>query len=448
MDKLLTLPEWAERVYGDNPPSLATLRRWARDCRIYPAPERHGRSYYLPASARFRAEASPTETSDHLARFEQPRTEAIAAGRPRSPRNKSLPANLYERSGYYSWRDPQTGREHGLGRDRRSAVEQAIEANLVVEGLQNKRRLVDRLTTGPNNSVGAFCDLYSGIIDSRKEAGRIKKATHEHVSQRSRHLRTALGERRIDSITTRDVADYLTAWEERGKLRMAQSVRAFLLDLFTVAKSKGWVTLNPVTDTKVAPAEVQRARLTLDDFRAIHAVAVKDYAPWLARVMELALVTGQRREDLIAMGPRDVRDGKLWIVPKKTERHSVRICIPLELRLQAVGWSVGEVIARCRDNILSRHFIHHNAHAGRAKPGDPIRRHTVSAWFAEARDKSGRSWPAGNTPPSFHEIRSLAARLYHEQGINAQMLLGHKSPAMTARYCDSRGSEWMEVKPT
>ncbi|PGH55935.1 integrase [Azospirillum palustre] len=367
-------------------------------------------------------------------------------GRRRSRQTRSLPANLYERSGYFSWRDPQTGKEHGLGRDRRSAMEQAIEANLLVEGLRNKRRLVDRLNTGPNNSVNAFCDLYAGIIDSRKEAGRIKKATHEHVSQRLRHFRTALGERRMDTITTRDIADYLADWEERGKLRMAQSVRAFLLDLFTVAKSKGWTTINPVGDTKVAPAEVQRARLTLDDFRAIHAVALKDYAPWLARAMELALVTGQRREDLIAMGPRDVRDGKLWIVPQKTDRHGVRICIPLELRLQVVGWSVGDVIARCRDNVLSRHFIHHNAHAGRAKLGDPIRRHTVSAWFAEARDKSGRSWPAGNTPPSFHEIRSLAARLYHEQGVNAQMLLGHKSADMTALYRDVRGAEWIEVK--
>lgn len=448
MDKLLTLTEWAERVYGDNPPSLATLRRWARDCRIYPTPERHGRSYYLPASARFRVEAPLAETSDRPVRFVPPGKEAITAGRQRGSRTEGLPANLYERSGYYSWRDPQTGKEHGLGRDRRSAVEQAIEANLVVEGLQNKRRLVDRLNTGPNNSVGAFCDLYAGIIDGCKEAGRIKKATHEHVSQRIRHFRAALGERRTDTITTRDIADYLATWEERGKLRMAQSVRAFLLDLFTVAKSKGWVTINPVTDTKVAPAEVQRARLTLDDFRAIHAVAVKDYAPWLARVMELALVTGQRREDLAAMGPRDVRDGKLWLVPKKTEKHGMRICIPLDLRLQVVNWSVGEVIARCRDKVLSPRFIHHSSFAGRAKPGDGIRPHTISMWFAEARDKSGRTWPDGSTPPSFHEIRSLAARLYHEQGINAQSLLCHKSPAMTARYCDSRGSEWIEVKPT
>lgn len=50
------------------------------------------------------------------------------------------------------------------------------------------------------------------------------------------------------------------------------------------------------------------------------------------------------------------------------------------------------------------------------------------------------------TPPAFHEIRSLSARLYSEQGTDAQALLGHKSPDMTAIYRDVRGAEWIEVR--
>ncbi len=38
------------------------------------------------------------------------------------------------------------------------------------------------------------------------------------------------------------------------------------------------------------------------------------------------------------------------------------------------------------------------------------------------------------------------ARLYAEQGIDAQALLGHKSPDMTALYRDVRGSEWIEIR--
>lgn len=53
MDKLLTLEEWAAKVFGDHPPHIATLRRWARESRIFPAPQLHGRSYYVLATARY-----------------------------------------------------------------------------------------------------------------------------------------------------------------------------------------------------------------------------------------------------------------------------------------------------------------------------------------------------------------------------------------------------------
>nr|WP_275667822.1 hypothetical protein [Paramagnetospirillum kuznetsovii] len=39
----------------------------------------------------------------------------------------------------------------------------------------------------------------------------------------------------------------------------------------------------------------------------------------------------------------------------------------------------------------------------------------------------------------------MSARLYAEQGIDAQVLLGHKSPDMTALYRDVRGAEWISV---
>ena len=54
----------------------------------------------------------------------------------------------------------------------------------------------------------------------------------------------------------------------------------------------------------------------------------------------------------------------------------------------------------------------------------------------------GLSYPM---PPSFHEMRSLAARLHSAEGRDAQALLGHKSSKMTDLYRDSRGTEWIEV---
>ena len=66
--------------------------------------------------------------------------------RQRSPHRRGLPANLHERNGYFSWRSPIDGREYGIGRNRRAAIEQAIEANLHVDSQRRQARLVDRLT--------------------------------------------------------------------------------------------------------------------------------------------------------------------------------------------------------------------------------------------------------------------------------------------------------------
>lgn len=50
--QLVTLEEWA----GDHfrtPPSTNTLRKWAREGRIAPAPVKHGRSYYVEPTAQY-----------------------------------------------------------------------------------------------------------------------------------------------------------------------------------------------------------------------------------------------------------------------------------------------------------------------------------------------------------------------------------------------------------
>lgn len=60
MAKQIPLQDWAARHY-DPPPSIRTLRSWARDGRIYPEPVMVGREYrvredaeYLPAQRSLR----------------------------------------------------------------------------------------------------------------------------------------------------------------------------------------------------------------------------------------------------------------------------------------------------------------------------------------------------------------------------------------------------------
>nr|WP_261766111.1 tyrosine-type recombinase/integrase [Pantoea agglomerans] len=81
---------------------------------------------------------------------------------------------------------------------------------------------------------------------------------------------------------------------------------------------------------------------------------------------------------------------------------------------------------------------------GGRKPG-AVLPDALTGAFAEAREMSGIKF--GPDPPTFHEIRSLASRLYEvENGEDfAQRLLGHKSLSMTKKYLDSRGQEYVMV---
>ncbi|ECD9419392.1 tyrosine-type recombinase/integrase [Salmonella enterica subsp. salamae] len=67
---------------------------------------------------------------------------------------------------------------------------------------------------------------------------------------------------------------------------------------------------------------------------------------------------------------------------------------------------------------------------------------TVSRYFIQARKAYELTFNA--EPPTFHEIRSLAARLYARQVSDncAQRSPGHKSNSMTASYRDCGGKEW------
>ncbi|EFG0384845.1 tyrosine-type recombinase/integrase, partial [Escherichia coli] len=91
--------------------------------------------------------------------------------------------------------------------------------------------------------------------------------------------------------------------------------------------------------------------------------------------------------------------------------------------------------------ILSPYLIH----SRHQKQPKPMSKDNLSDYFAKARDLAGIIPPAGKTPPTFHEQRSLSERLYRAQGIDTKTLLGHKVQATTDRYNDTRGQEWVKL---
>lgn len=369
------------------------------------------------------------------------------APRRRSSNKRGWPANLYEDGGYFSWRNPLTGEKFGLGRDKAVAFVQAVEANIHVAGLRNKPRLIDKLTGTADRSVAKWDEKYQKMLAG---AGFAANTLRSYKSLGKRMVSMLGADTPLATITALTLSEGLEKLaRDEGKARTAQALRNYMRDSFREARVQGWYTAeNPVMDTKLPVAvEVKRSRLSLEVFRQVYASTSLE---WLRNAMDLALISGQRREDVAIAQFKDFRDGGWWCVQESEKSANPhRIFIPLELRLECVGKSLGDVLSQCRrTGVVSKYLIHQTVERGNSPIGRRIWLDTVSRRFGEAVAALNLGW-GDKTPPTFHEIRSLSERLYAAQGgVNTQELLGHNDPETTALYHDSRGSEWVRIKVT
>ncbi len=198
---------------------------------------------------------------------------------------------------------------------------------------------------------------------------------------------------------------------------------------------------NPADATDKAKVTVKRRRLTFEEFQAIYEKAPQ-VALWLQNAMLLALVSGQDRSTIARWERSFQQDGHAVLTRGKT---GVRIAIPLELRMDVLGMSLADVIARCRSTgIVSKYLVHHIRPNVNAPKGAAIKIKTFTSKFKEARDLAGIT---GDDAPTFHEMRSLTKRLYMEQGgVDTKALLGHMTDAIADLYANSRGLEPLKVK--
>lgn len=346
----------------------------------------------------------------------------------RSIKRRDWPRGLRERRpGYYSWVHPETGVEMPIGRVPLAVAKaEANAANLHV--MDAKPSLVERLT-GASRTVAELLD-------------KMPTAKTENTAKSLRSLdkiiRKHLGGRPCGTLTVADCADLIEGRIAAGQHRTAQALRSRLVAICRRGVRLGWMDANPAEATESPRPEVKRGRLTLDAFRAIYSVAGQA-AEWLPLAMQLAVVTGADRATIAGLQRSAVADGHLTITRQKT---GVRIAIPLALRLDALGWTLADVLAQ-RTGVVSRHLVHHVNPWGNAPAGSSVHPDSISHAFARARKLAGI---ADDGAPTFHELRSLAKRLYDQQGnVDTKALLGHATERMSDLYADPRGAEPIRV---
>lgn len=363
------------------------------------------------------------------------------APRRRKEINRPLPDYMRLRDGYYSWRHPDTGIEYGLGRDRSKAIKQGIRANA---NLSSKEKdLVARINAEPGKSWGAWIKIYEPIL----LAGRgDKPLAPNSIKAYRRELRRAASmfdeARAASEISTADIIGELDKLNAAGKSNTAQGMRSHLQESFRNMVVRAWRKDNPVDAVPQIVSRVKRSRLQFDVFKRVYEA---ESVAWARNVYALALVSGQAREECASAMFKDIRDGSWWCDRKKS---GARVILPLELRLDCFGLSLGDVIKQCRSTgVLSKHLIHQTKAWNRSRPGNPIAVDTISSRFSTTLGALQIDW-GSKQPPTFHEIRSLSGRLYKDEGrVNPQELYGHADEKTTEIYLDERNGkrEWIKV---
>jgi integrase len=231
-----------------------------------------------------------------------------------------------------------------------------------------------------HRTLAEWLDVHERLLRDRG----YKAQTLKNRTANLAHVRRLWGQRPVASIKPHEVATQLKTFGP-DRTSTAGRVLAELRDAYTEAIANGWADNNPAAHIKAPKHRVLRARLKLETWQAMRTLAHAGPQRWVESMLLLALVTGQRRADLARMRFEDVVDGHLRVEQQKQagKGYGARVEIPLALRLDVIGMTVGEVIEHCRSTAKP------GATLLRKAGGGAIEESSLSARFRACRRGAG-----------------------------------------------------------
>lgn len=290
-------------------------------------------------------------------------------------------------------------------------------------------------------TVAEWLTTYRSIIGQRGYSAQTVKNRTTSIN----HIETTWGAMPLRAIRPVDISTALKQWSPHTAVRVLGELR----DVYVEAIANGAAESSPAAHVKRPKAPGIRKRLTLETWHAMLNLSRHGRQRWVHAMLLLALATGQRRADLAKMRFDDVVDGHLRVEQQKKagKPTGARVAIPLTLRLQATGMTLGDVIEHCKTIGAPGETLLRQAN------GRPIEMSSLSARFHQLiKAACGPDAYRKYEWPSLHEVRSLSARTYIAEGMEpatVQTLLGHKHADMTEVYLDDRGltaKEWKTVE--
>lgn len=193
--------------------------------------------------------------------------------------------------------------------------------------------------------------------------------------------------------------------------------------------------------------EKKRKRLTRDEFWAIYDAA-ENY-PALQIAMGISLLTFMREGDICTLKwSENVEEDLLKrVIGKSLQQRGTASAARLQ-------WDVGnygllkKLLQRAREDAMKNYrcpfVISHTPKikkTGKTKEhGCQVTARRIVEWFSECRDATGLFENLGDrTPPTFHEVRSLASKLAKDAGYSMEQIrvaMAHGDIATTKHYQD------------
>lgn len=354
--------------------------------------------------------------------------------RRRNVTNRHLPPNLYPNGKYFQYRNPVTGKKTSINKPLNEAIRLAKAANAKLMPLAADHRLLEMITGEEAPKVLRLIDRFEmEYLPDRKLA----KSTLAEIQIKLERYRKDLGERLVGQMDVLAMAEYLDQFSNNAYTKH----RALMVQVWAFAVAKGLAERN-VAELTIQKREQEkvRQRHTLD---GVNKILEADTTPdWLQRAIRLALLSLQRREDIVSWerSAVDLDANLIRISAGKTQNYAVPIHLEIEM-----GPALRELVLECLAvPILSPFLICYRPARRRRDQMDAklhwsaVTEDYLTKQFRIARDKC-RAYddipPAAR--PTFHELRALGAWMYQQQGIDQsyiQALMGHATEEMTEYY--------------
>lgn len=312
----------------------------------------------------------------------------------RRKQDRHLPAHLYLERGTYWFRT--SAKRTNLGRDYGDALR--AYAKIVTENWAGR-------------TVGDVIDRYRIEVLPQKRSA----ATRLNQDAQLSRLKRVFGDMLPDGLSAQDCYRYMDARRDKDGEHAPVAARHEISLLgHVLAKSIRWgvSTLNVVRGLDFGPRAAKRAQVTLDQVRALQALA----SPRLRLVIEFAILTGQRRGDLLACKSSDCTDEGILFCQGKT---GATVLIEWSEQLRACVKALNALSPQ-----IPREFV------VRRSDGKP---YTGDGLSTNWQRLMARHAAAGGMRFSFHDLRSVSAdgAATPEE---ARDRLGHASTATTKRH--------------